>query len=211
MIRKFVAFVLRCRLEDVLAIAFSIALIIFFSITRLFHPFTFGMLDLIFLLLPVGALGLKTLFILLVSSESDTNADTIKFLMNFFKPFLKIIRDWFPFILLCACYYSLYDNLVTRVNPHSADATLARIDAFILGNQPSFLLEPFIRPWLTNFFNLVYFSHVVFFPSVALYFYLKKEEAAFRRLMMGFLTIMLMGTVSYILVPANTRATCAGI
>jgi len=161
------------------------------------------MLDLIFILLPVGILGLKTLFTLLVSSETDENAETTKYLMNFFKPFLKIVRDWFPFLLLCACYYSLFDNLVTRVNPHLADATLARIDAFLLGKQPSFLLEPFIHPWLTDFFNMIYFSHVVFFPSVVLYFYLKKEEAAFRRLMMGFLTIMLMGTLSYILVPAK--------
>jgi membrane-associated phospholipid phosphatase len=105
--------------------------------------------------------------------------------------------------LLCACYYSLFDNLVTRVNPHLADAALAKIDALLLGTQPSFLLEPFIRLWLTDFFNLVYFSHVIFFPSVALYFYLKNEGTAFRRLMMGFLTIMLMGTISYILVPAN--------
>jgi membrane-associated phospholipid phosphatase len=38
---------------------------------------------------------------------------------------------------------------------------------------------------------------------VALYFYLKKEERAFRRIMMGFLTIMLLGITSYILVPAE--------
>jgi len=43
---------------------------------------------------------------------------------------------------------------------------------------------------------------VIFFPSMALYFYLKEDEKTFRRLMMGFLTIMLMGITSYILVPA---------
>jgi len=203
MIRNFISFVLRCRLENVMAIAFSIVLVIFFSVTRMFHAFNFGMLDLIFILLPVGILGLKTLFALLVTSETDENAGTAKFLADFFKPFMKIFHDWFPFLLLCACYYSLFDNLVTRVNIHLADASLAKIDAFFLGTQPSFLLEPFARPWLTDFFYLVYFSHVVFFPGVALYFYLKKEEKAFRRLMMGFLMMMLMGTMSYILVPAN--------
>ena len=45
----------------------------------------------------------------------------------------------------------------------------------ILGNQVSFLLEPWIQPWLTDFLNLVYFSHLLFFPGVALYFYLKNE------------------------------------
>ena len=57
----------------------------------------------------------------------------------------------------------------------------------------SILLEPFINPALTDFLNVVYFSHVLFFPGVALYFYLTGEKKAFRRLMMGYLTIFLMG------------------
>jgi hypothetical protein len=178
-----------------MAVVFSLALIIFFSVTRMFHTFNFGMLDFIFILLPVGVLGLKSLLTLLATSGNDENLDTTRFLAAFFMPFLKIFRDWFPFLLLCACYYALYSNLILRVNPHLADAELAKIDGFILGNQPSFLLQPFIRPWLTNFLYAVYFSHVVAFPGVALYFYLKKEEQAFRRIMMGFLTIMLLGTM----------------
>ncbi|MGD0208648.1 MAG: phosphatase PAP2 family protein [Verrucomicrobiota bacterium] len=202
MIRKFISFILWCRLENVMAVAFTVSLVIFFLTTRLFRTVSFGMLDLIFILLPVGILGLKSLLKLLVSSETDENADATGYLLSFFKPFLKIARDWFPFLLLCACYYSLYSNLVTRVNPHRADAFLARVDTFIVGQPPSFLLESFIRPWLTDCLYLIYFSHVVFFPGAALYFYLKQDERAFRRLMMGFLTIMLMGTASYILVPA---------
>jgi membrane-associated phospholipid phosphatase len=202
MIRKIISFILRCRPENVMAVGVSTALVIFFSATRMFHTFNFGMLDLIFILLPVGILGLKSLLTLLASSGGDEDADTTKFLANFFKPFLKIIRDWFPFLLLCACYYALYSNLILRVNPHLADATLAQIDGFMFGNQPSFLLQPYIHPWLTDFLYAVYFSHVVFFPGVALYFYLKREEQAFRRLMMGFLTIMLLGITSYIFVPA---------
>jgi len=202
MIRNFIPFVLRCRLENVMAVVFTISLVVFFLTTRLFHTFTFGMLDFAFLLLPVGILGVKSLFTLLASSETDENVDAITYLMSFFKPLLKIVRDWFPFMLLCACYYSLYSNLVTRVNPYRADAFLAKMDVFMLGRPPSFLLEPLIRPWLTDFLYLIYFSHVIFFPSMALYFYLKEDEKTFRRLMMGFLTIMLMGITSYILVPA---------
>jgi membrane-associated phospholipid phosphatase len=37
---------------------------------------------------------------------------------------------------------------------------------------------------------------------VALYIYLKREKKIFRRLMMGYLTLILMGIASYILVPA---------
>ncbi|MGD0615604.1 MAG: phosphatase PAP2 family protein, partial [Verrucomicrobiota bacterium] len=75
-------------------------------------------------------------------------------------------------------------------------------DALILGNQASFLLEPWIHPWLTDFLSIVYFSFVLTLPGVALYFYLTKEEKAFRRLMMGYLTLILMGITSYLLVPA---------
>ncbi|HEU6446973.1 MAG TPA: phosphatase PAP2 family protein [Verrucomicrobiae bacterium] len=197
-----ISFILNCRLENVLAVGISISLLIFFSATRMVHAFNFGMLDFIFILLPVGILGAKCLLHVLFAPGDDENLDTKNFLTNFFKPFLKIIRDWFPFLLLCACYYSLYSNFILRINPHLADATLAGIDARLLGNQPSLLLEPIVKPWLTDFLYAIYFSHVVFFPGVALYFYLKKEEQKFRRLMMGFLTIMIMGVVSYILVPA---------
>jgi membrane-associated phospholipid phosphatase len=204
MIRKIFSFVLRSRLEDVTAVGVSAVLLVLFLTTELFHSFNFGMLDFLFILLPIGILGVKSLFSLLLSSESKSgeNPDTGRFLVQFFQPLLKIFRDWFPFLLLSACYYSLYSNLILRVNPYKVDAFLSKIDAFILGNQPSFLLQAFIRPGITDFLYLVYFSHVIFFPSVALYFYLKKEEKAFRRLMMGLMTIMLMGITSYILVPA---------
>jgi membrane-associated phospholipid phosphatase len=202
MIRNFISFVLRCRLENVMAVGVTTVLLALFLVTHAIRSFTFGMLDFIFILLPVGILGLKSLLTLLATSGNDQQVDTTQFLANFFKPFLKIFRDWFPFLLLCACYYSLFNNLVLRVNPHLADPTLSKIDAWILGNQASFLLEPFLRPRITDFLYLIYFSHVVFFPSMALYFYLK-EKRAFRRIMMGFLTIMLLGIISYILVPAE--------
>jgi membrane-associated phospholipid phosphatase len=187
-----------------MAVGVSFLLLILFFTTRLFRSFDFGPLNFVFILLPVGILGVKSLLSLLASSgtEADENADTTKFLASFFRPLLKIIRDWFPFFLLSACYFSLYGNLVLRINPHMADSLLSRIDALILGNQISFLLEPWIRPWVTDFLSIVYFSHLVFFPGVALYFYLVKEGKMFRRLMMGYLTIMLMGITSYLILPA---------
>ena len=203
MTRKFLHFILRSRLEDVMAAVFSICLLILFATTRLFHSFTMGPLDFVFILLPMGLLCIKALLGLLAAgNEAGENPDTMKYLAGFFRPLVKIVRDWFPFFLLCGCYYALYTNLVLRVNPHTADAFLAKMDAAILGNQPSFLLEPFIRPWLTDFLNAIYFSHVLVFPGAAFYFYLKAEEKVFRRLMMGFLTIMLLGITSYILIPA---------
>jgi membrane-associated phospholipid phosphatase len=204
MLRKITSFVLRCRLEDVAAAAFSATLLIFFLTTRVFVSFKLYGHDFIFILLPAGILGVKSLLEMLSASDAEAgeNLGTGKFLASFFKPLAKIVRDWFPFLLLSACYYALYTNLTLRVNPHTADGALSRIDAALLGNQACFLLEPWINPWVTDFFNLIYFSYVFSLPIVALYFYLGRDPSAFRRVMMGYLTLMLMGIVSYILVPA---------
>lgn len=204
MIQKCLRFILHCRLENVMAAGVSGLLLILFLTTRLFRSFDFGPLNFLFILLPVGILGVKSLLSLLASSgtEAEENADTAKYLASFFRPLLKIVRDWFPFFLLTACYYSLYDSLALRINPHMADGFLSGIDHLILGSQAAFLLEPWIRPWLTDFLNAVYFSHLLFFPAVALYFYLAQKPQAFRRLMMGYLTIMLMGITSYLVLPA---------
>jgi membrane-associated phospholipid phosphatase len=202
--RKIISFVLRCRLENVMALGFSAALLLFFLTTRLFRSFQINGHDIIFILLPAGILGVKCLLEMLSSSDSPAgeNQGAGKYLVSFFKPLVKIVRDWFPFFLLSACYYALFSNLMLRVNPHMADTALSRMDAALLGNQASILLEPWINPWLTDFLSLVYFSYVFTLPGVALYFYLKQEKIIFRRVMMGYLTLMLMGIVSYLLVPA---------
>jgi membrane-associated phospholipid phosphatase len=204
MARKLVSFVLRCRLENVIALGFSGALLVLFLTTRLFHSFQLNGHDIIFILLPAGILGVKCLLELLSASDAETaeNLDAGRYLVSFFKPLVKIVRDWFPFMLLSACYYALYTNLMLRVNPHTADGFLSRIDAALLGNQASFLLEPWINSWATDFFNVIYFSYVFSLPTVALYFYLKHQEEIFRRVMMGYLTLMLLGITSYLLVPA---------
>lgn len=203
MARKFISFVLCCRLENVIAAGFSTTLLLFFFTTSLFRSFQLNGHDIIFILLPVGILGVKCLLHLLFSSEADAEKlATGKYLAAFFKPLLKIIRDWFPFLLLSACYYALFTNLMLRVNPHTADGFLSKIDAALLGNQASILLRPWINPRLTDFFYLVYFSYVFSLPTVALYLYLTKKEKIFRRVMMGYLTLMLMGITSYLLVPA---------
>jgi hypothetical protein len=204
MIKKCLSYVLHSRLENVLAVSVSTVLLVLFLGTHSLHSFNFGELNFVFILLPVGILGVKSLLELLFSAPvAAEGAAPANFLVQFFQPLLQLFRDWFPFLLLSACYYSLYSNLIMRVNPHIVDSELSKIDAVLLGNQAAILLEPWIRPWATDFLSAVYFSHLFFFPGVALFFYLKKERKIFRRLMMGFLTIMLMGMTSYVIFPAT--------
>jgi membrane-associated phospholipid phosphatase len=202
MFQKITAFLLHRRLEDVMAAFFSTALITFF-VSRPAYRLPLNDHDVVFIMLPAGILAVKSLLEILFNRSADREIGTGEYLISFFRPLMEIFRDWFPFFLLSACYYALFTDLITRVNSHTADAALAHLDSLLLGgHQISFLLEPFINPWLTDFLNLIYFSYVFALPGTALYFYLKKEKAIFRRIMMGYLTLMLMGIASYLLVPA---------
>ena len=187
-----------------MAAGFSATLLAFFLSKRVFNTFEINGHDVVFLMLPAGVLGLKCLFELLFASDDESveNPGTGKYLASFFKPLVQIVRDWFPFILLSSCYYALFTNLILRVNPHTMDGVLSRTDAALLGNQASFLLERWNNPWAADFFRLIYFSYVFTLPGVALYFYLTDEKVVFRRMMMGYLTLFLLGIVSYIFVPA---------
>ena len=101
--------------------------------------------------------------------------DAGQFLVSFFKPLAKIVRDWFPFLLLSACYYALYTNLTLRVNPHTADAALSKLTPRCSAIRRPFCSNRGSIPGLTDFFNLVYFSYVFSLPVVALYFYLGRD------------------------------------
>ena len=70
MLRKITAFVLRCRLEDIAAATFSATLLIFFLTTRIFVSFKLNGHDIIFILLPAGILGVKSLLEMLSASDS---------------------------------------------------------------------------------------------------------------------------------------------
>ena len=87
MIRNLVSFILRSRLENVIAAAVSLGLLALFLTTRMFRSFAFGMHDFIFILLPVSILGVKTLLGLLSSSGNETgdHAGLSQFFGSFFR------------------------------------------------------------------------------------------------------------------------------
>src|SRR5690242_11880118 len=102
MIRNLFSIILRARLEDVVAVGVSTCLLILVATTRLFHSFDLGMHDLLFVLLPVGALALKTFLGMLGRGEDNADAQVgpFQFIALSLRPLLKLMRDWFPFLLL---------------------------------------------------------------------------------------------------------------
>ncbi len=192
------------RVEDLLALGATLAALVLLVATDSYQRFQLGLLDIFFILLPLLLLLLKiviTEFVAFSCSE-QASTDPEGFLWNFLGQLVGLFRDWFPFFLLSAFYFSLFTNFMLRVNPHTADARLAAIDAWFLGDQAAILLQPWVRPWLTDLLNTVYVSYLLYFPGVAFFLYVTGRRAAFRRVMLGLLLLMGMGVVSYILVPA---------
>ena len=151
-----------------MAAGFSATLLLFFLTKRIFHTFQLNGHDIIFILLPAGVLAAKCLLSMLLAPDVENRGtySTGKYLASFFRPLAEIFRDWFPFFRLSACYYALFTNLLLRVNPHTADKVLSGIDAWLLGDQASFLLEPWTNPWVTDFSNIIYFSYVFSLPAI---------------------------------------------
>ena len=116
-----------------MAAGVSAALALFFLAQRAHHAFPLSIHDVLFIMLPASLLAIKCLLGILFSRDEEAEISTRNYLASFFRPLLEIFRDWFPFLVLSACYYALYTNLILPVNPHTADALLARVDAALLG------------------------------------------------------------------------------
>ena len=192
------------RVEDALALVVTALALAFFFGTTVYSRFELGLIDFFFILLPVLLLLLRMFFteLLAFARSTDQSEDPEGFLWHFLEELATLFRDWFPFFLLSAFYFSLYTNFILRINPHTADRTLAAIDEWFLGSQAAFLLEPYVHPAITFVLNTTYVSYLFYFPGIALYLYVTGRHTVFRRYMLGLLVLMGMGVVSYILVPA---------
>jgi len=193
----------RARVEDALAIFSAGVLIFSYFNSTFFQNFSTLYIDIFFVFLPLFLLLLKVFFMEVVAAIQlrGGEKDPLHRLSGFLSTVGNIVRDWFPFALSIASYYSLYLNFVLRVKP-PADATLAAFDKWLLGDQIAFILEPFITPFLSGFLSIAYVSYLLFFPGISLYFYLK-DRKAFHDLMVNFLVLFILAIISFILVPAE--------
>lgn len=192
------------RVEDLLAVGATFLALIFFFGTSFYSRFQLGLIDFFFILLPLLLLLIRVMFteFLAFSRSEDQVADPEGFLWRFLGHVATLFRDWFPFFLLSAFYFSLFTNFILRINPQTADQALANIDQWLFGTQVAFLLEPYIHPLVTQILNVIYISYLLYFPGIALWLYASGRHPVFRRYMLGLLILMGMAVVSYILVPA---------
>jgi membrane-associated phospholipid phosphatase len=112
-------------------------------------------------------------------------------------------RLWAPFMLLYACYCVLH-RMTGVVVAQGVEDELKAIDEALLGLSPSWWMERFVTPWLTD---LMAFGYGLMFAlplSALLLLDLRGRQAAFRELALAILVAFYCGLVIYLLVPARS-------
>jgi membrane-associated phospholipid phosphatase len=114
---------------------------------------------------------------------------------------LKVARYGLPFCVLLIIYRAL-DFYIPLFSPVDRDQWLLDIDAGMFGGvQPSIWLEPYIRPWATDYLSFVYMA---WFPMIffTLLLMMLKSRQAVSGYVAAALFAFYIGYVSYTIVPA---------
>ncbi len=118
-----------------------------------------------------------------------------------FKSITKIIRNFFPLVLITTVFENLGD-VVTKINPHFADKTLIAIDKFIFGGDPSIWMQRFYTPWLSNLMHSAYTSYYFLPPMLGMILYISGKYKEFRDFVVAATFTAFIGYIGYVLVPA---------
>jgi len=112
------------------------------------------------------------------------------------------LRDWLPFLAFLTAYGSLRSHLWQQVLPHDRDAALLLWDRRLVGETPAVRMQAWSAEWVANAMALAYLLHFVLPPLVAFLAY-RRDRGLFRRFMLAFMVLSVLGTLTYLLVPAT--------
>ncbi len=133
---------------------------------------------------------------------------------KFFKGFwdvIKFFKGFLPFIVIVALYDSFTNrysetgfNLTRVIVKTDLTPILIKADELLFGTQVSYLLQDYIKPWITDLMYFGYSLHF-FFPFIlALYFYTRGREKHFQELMLAVVTVSCIGYVGYLTFPSTS-------
>ena len=191
MLKKWLSYILKLRLEELIAILFLIPtwiITIKANVYFLEHSnhiprkFWGGIVRLIVTMILMGG------FFVFIKK----------------KPLWKYtfwLRDVMPFLFCIAIYTNLHDT-IHFVNPHDIHWTLIKIEKWIFGVQPVLWAQKFYHPWLTDYFSLAYMNYFYIAGAVVLYLLLKKDYINMRKVLLGTILTFYFGYFLYILFPA---------
>ncbi|MGH9358499.1 MAG: phosphatase PAP2 family protein [Candidatus Acidiferrales bacterium] len=189
------------RLEDAVALIFfliNVALEIFF---RKLRGQSFDASD-VMIVIPAVALLLAKEVVNYFIAGTETRLESGKDVLNFIRPYWRIVRDWFPFLLILLMYYSLWGKATLMVVTHDRDSMLLAWDRWLFGVEPTIYLQRFIRPALTAWMQFAYAFHLYVIPLVACFIYLFRPKERFREMMCGLVVVTFFGILGYLIVPA---------
>ena len=102
---------------------------------------------------------------------------------------------------LAVAYLNL-GSALARAGARLRDTDLFRIDCWLTGTTPSLVLQPLVRPALTDALSLCYGLFIPYFAT-SLIWYLLGELPVARRFFAGLIGLYSIGFLGYLLVPAS--------
>lgn len=117
------------------------------------------------------------------------------------RPALRVIRDFFPFLLALIFYERLHD-LTPLIRPTVVDATLIAIDRAVFHVDVPVWLGQFATPLLTHVMVFCYLSYFFSPALLACLMYWRGDRQLFRDFLVSLTIVTLLGFIGYLLVPA---------
>jgi membrane-associated phospholipid phosphatase len=112
----------------------------------------------------------------------------------------KLRLAFYP-VGLVAAYMNLGPALA-RAGARLWDADLLRLDCWLTGTTPSLVLQPLVRPPLTDALSLCYGLFIPYFATSLVWYFLGDLPVA-RRFFAGLIGLYSVGLLGYLLVPAT--------
>jgi len=189
------------RLEDLVALTFFLICLLVQVIFREARGLTLSPAD-VLIIIPAVALLLAKELVHYFFVGQNAAADHPDDLRGFIRPYWKIVRDWFPFLVILLMYYSLWGDATHLLVTTDRDAALIALDQRLFGFEASVAMQRFVTPPLTAWMQFAYAFHIWNIPLVACFIYLRRPRARFREMMCGLIVISFFGLLGYLLVPA---------
>lgn len=113
----------------------------------------------------------------------------------------RLAVAWLPALLS----FFVYENLrsfIGALSPQPVDDALAALDLKLFGAHHTVLLEPLIRPWLTEWMTFNYGLYLLYPVLTGMLFYYHERRRAFDDFVLAFCLSMYVGFLCYLAVPA---------
>jgi len=119
-----------------------------------------------------------------------------------YNSFLKILRYWYGIAVILISFKEVY-YVIYFLKPTDIDPTLMRIDFSTFGVNPTQWAYHFANPYLTEFFQIIYFYYYFMIIVYGLELYLWKRYQGFKYVIFVLFLCFFSSYLMYIFTPAN--------